>query len=125
MSGNSSNGGSGFGGGGLGNYQGTITLINSTVSGNTANNVGGGLTGGFGPLTLTSSTITGNSASYGGGVYTEDALTLGNSLIAGNSASVLGPEIRVAGVGTLNSQGHNLFGVNNDSGLSGATPAAT
>jgi hypothetical protein len=55
-----------YGGGGLHNYFSTLTLINSTVSGNTAR-VGGGLFNYLGTLRLTNSTVSGNAATYGGG----------------------------------------------------------
>jgi len=42
-------------------YGGTLTLNNSTISGNTANNNGGGISN-YGTLTLTNSTISGNTA---------------------------------------------------------------
>ena len=56
-------------GGGIVN-RGTLTLTNSTVSGNSAGSLGSG--GGifsFGTLTLTNSTVSGNSAGiHGGGI---------------------------------------------------------
>ena len=45
-----------------------LTLINSTVSGNTASGGGGGIYGGE-PLTLTNSTVSGNSAEYGEALF--------------------------------------------------------
>ncbi|NJM13243.1 MAG: hypothetical protein HC889_16455 [Synechococcaceae cyanobacterium SM1_2_3] len=112
VSGNTANtGGSGHGGGGVFNLSGTVQVINSTLSGNSApNNVGGGIENN-GPLTITNSTIAYNSAatSSGGGIYHgSDTLTLGNSLIAGNSAPT-GPEIRVAG-GTFTLQAKTCLG---------------
>ena len=81
-----------YGGGGLLNH-GTLTLINSTVAGNSVdsavgneNSDGGGLYN-DGTLTLTNSTITGNSAAEGGGLYNDGPLTLTNSTIAGNTAT--------------------------------------
>jgi len=53
--------------------EGTLTLTNSTVSGNTSNGSGGGGSGGggiynFGTLTLTNSTVLGNTSKSGGGI---------------------------------------------------------
>ncbi|GFE71829.1 choice-of-anchor Q domain-containing protein [Chroococcus sp. FPU101] len=60
-------------GGGILNYLGEITIINSTISGNTATNQGGGIyNGGYEPceLTIINSTISGNTATnQGGGIY--------------------------------------------------------
>ena len=71
---------------------GTLTVTNSTLSGNSA---GGGSGGGgifnLGILTVTNSTISGNSATggVGGGIYSLGTLTVTNSAISGNSASSL------------------------------------
>ncbi|MDB9412819.1 Calx-beta domain-containing protein, partial [Microcystis aeruginosa CS-567/02] len=72
---------SGNTGGGIGNYFGTLTLTNSTISGNT----GGGIHNSWGTLTLTNSTISGNT---GGGIGNSwGTLTLTNSTISGNTAT--------------------------------------
>jgi hypothetical protein len=79
-------------GGGIDN-SGTLTLTNSTVSGNSAGGVGGtsevgGGIGNFGRLTLTNSTVSGNSSGVGGGIgnFGNATLTLINSTVSGNSA---------------------------------------
>ena len=72
-------------GGGVFNY-GTLTLTDSTISGNSAAGSGGGVLS-RGPLTLTHSTISGNSARSGGGVQNYYTFTLTDSTISGNSAS--------------------------------------
>ncbi len=83
-------------GGGILN-QGTLTLTNSTLSGNTAK-AGGGLddlvhaVGSYTPILPNSAklsycSLTGNSAStYGGGIMNEGVLTLTNSTLSGNTA---------------------------------------
>lgn len=82
------NGKSPLGGGGISNGS-TLTLANSTVSGNTA---GGGNNGGgihnYGTMTVTNSTITGNNApsNEGGGIYNYHVTTVTNSTVSGNSA---------------------------------------
>ncbi len=67
----------GFGGGGV-DANGTLTVTNSTISGNTAGDRGGGVTNRvYGTMTVTNSTISGNSTSgtgsYGGGVANYDS----------------------------------------------------
>ncbi|MEH2243208.1 DUF4347 domain-containing protein [Nostoc sp.] len=71
---------------------GTLSLINSSVSGNTANS-GGGIYNQGGTLSLTSSTVSGNTATSGGGIfngndngYSSGSATLTNSTISGNTA---------------------------------------
>ncbi|MCY2972613.1 MAG: hypothetical protein NTZ30_18380 [Planctomycetota bacterium] len=66
---------------------GTLTLTNSTISGNTTGSSGGGIYNG-GTLTVTNSTISGNTTgSSGGGIYNGGTLTVTNSTISGNTAS--------------------------------------
>ncbi|MEB3336634.1 MAG: CHAT domain-containing protein, partial [Leptolyngbyaceae bacterium] len=110
-------------GGGISNFI-SLMLTNSTVSGNSASNHGGGISN-YTSLTLTNSTVTGNSASErGGGISNYGTLTLTNSIVAGNIApSINGMEIW--NDATFLSNGVNLFGTNGNSGIVGATPAAT
>ena len=81
---------SGGDGGGIGNG-GTLSLTNSTISGNSAE-FGGGIVNG-GTATVTNSTISANSAENGtpfdadgGGIANDGMLTVTNSAISGNSA---------------------------------------
>ncbi|MEQ1644609.1 MAG: choice-of-anchor Q domain-containing protein, partial [Pyrinomonadaceae bacterium] len=75
-------------GGGIQNL-GTLTLANTTVSGNTAS--GGGGISNSGSLTLNNSTVANNVANpFGGGIYSTGALTVTNSTISGNSATSTG-----------------------------------
>ncbi|MDQ5909577.1 MAG: hypothetical protein QG599_1672 [Pseudomonadota bacterium] len=96
---------------------GALNVINSTLSGNSSGS-GGGIAGG-GPITIINSTVVNNSASIGGGgiYYTpvSDSLQLANSLVAGN----INGEIFVDFGATLNSLGHNVFGVSSNNGISG------
>ena len=83
MSGNSAQGGI-LKGGGIYN-SGALTLINSTVSSNSARN-GGGIYN-SGTLTFVNSTVSGNSAAQGGGIYNDDGITnLFNVTITNNQA---------------------------------------
>ena len=101
--------------------RGVLTLINGTLSGNSASGPGGG--GGiyqhaFGgePLTLVNSTLANNSASgggQGGGIYDGSAGGLStvsalNTILATNTATT-GPDV-FQGAGPIASQGHNLIG---------------
>jgi len=85
-------------GGGIENARDTgatpiLSVINSTISGNTAvdfgsgeDNFGGGIDNFEGEATLLFSTITNNSAQFGGGVLNEGDFAARNSLVAGNPA---------------------------------------
>ncbi len=72
--------------------EGTLTMTNSTVSGNVATTSGGGLLVG-GRATITNSTISANVAATmnadagGGGIYNAGFVTIANSTLSGNSAS--------------------------------------
>jgi hypothetical protein len=82
--------------GGIYNNQGTVTLDNSTVSGNTGD-YGGGIVN-VGTLTLNSSTVSNNSAGVdAGGIYSAlgTTLTLNNSTVSGNSAGLNGGGVYV------------------------------
>jgi hypothetical protein len=88
-------------GGGIDIDGGTVTITNSTISGNSASGSGGGIWNGS-TLTITNSTISENSASgSGGGIWNNSTLTITNSTISGNSASGSGGGIRNTG-GTAN-----------------------
>jgi len=93
--------GSATDGGGLFNY-GTVTIIHSVFSNNSATR-GGGVASNNGNATVTiaNSTFSNNSANYGGGLTNRSGTaTLLNSTFSGNSATVLG-----GGVSTWNGSG--------------------
>jgi hypothetical protein len=104
----SHNGAGGFGrggaGGGIDNF-GTLTINNSTISGNVALG-GGGAIANIGTLAINNSTIYGNSAydsdgyGMGGGISNDGILTINNSTIAGNQA---GADMYGSGGGIYNS----------------------
>ncbi|MCI5125183.1 MAG: hypothetical protein D3925_12095 [Candidatus Electrothrix sp. AR5] len=95
----------GAGGGIFNATNGTLTLINSTVSGNTGA-IGGGIIN-YGTLTLLNSTVSGNTATdTGGGIASASGIvTLKNSIISGNTADWPN-EI----YGDITSSDFNLFG---------------
>lgn len=78
------------GGGGIFS-EGTLSLIGSAVTGNTASSgAGGGIFSG-GSLTLSQSTVSANIGRFGGGVYISGgSLTSTDSTISGNTATALG-----------------------------------
>ena len=90
-------------GGGIYNGGGTVTVNNSTVSGNSAD-YGGGIYNRGGTVTVSNSTFSGNSADHhGGGIYNLDGtVTVSNSTFAGNSATNTGGGIyNYGGTATL------------------------
>ncbi len=100
----------GEGGGGIQNSStGTVTVLNSTISGNNVRpnfNVGG-LGGGiynanFGTVNVINSILSDNSSAYGGGIYIGPASTVSviNSTITKNTTSV--GSSAIASEGTLN-----------------------
>ena len=110
-------------GGGINNTgTGSVTLTNSTVSGNTASNFGGAIRG-LGSVTLTNSTVSGNTAVvFGGGIFGNGSVTLTNSTVSGNTAVVSGGGIysdgsvtltnsTVSGNTAINDAGGGIFGV--------------
>jgi len=104
-------------GGGIDN-NGTLTVTNSTLSGNSAVGIGigGGIFNDGGTLTVTNSTLSGNSANNGDGggigILNGSTVNLTNTIVAGNTART-SPDI----VGPVATTGHNLIG--DRSGASG------
>jgi len=84
----------------------TVSIANSTISGNAAKIDGGGIYGAGGIISIENSTISGNSAPdgfTGGGIYSNgvDDLSIVNSTISGNAAGISG-----GGIYNLNSSLH-------------------
>ena len=102
-------------GGGIYNAGGTLTITNSTFSGNSA--VAGGGIYNAGSLTITNSTFSGNSSqASGGGIFSNGTLTITNSTFSGNSATTGGGIYYNTGTATLlntiiaNNTGGNCYG---------------
>ena len=74
--------------GGLCTNSGTLTVSNSTVSGNSG--AFGGITNSAGTLMVTNSTISGNTGGFGGGIYTGATAIVSGSTVSGNFSSVCG-----------------------------------
>ena len=100
----------GFNGGGA-----NVTVIASTLSGNSASTGGGiangGYNFGFATVTIIASTLSSNSAANGGGIFnsavssSSATLTVSNCTLSGNSASADG--------GGIYNSGFNFFGTAN------------
>jgi CSLREA domain-containing protein len=94
-------------GGGIKNNN-LLTVINSTISGNTTVGQGGGIYNNSGTASLLSATIANNEGSAGGVANALGAtLTIKNTLIATNHTS--DPRIPAECGGTITSQGYNLI----------------
>ena len=94
-------------GGGIRN-SGRLTLVNSTITGNSAEDNGGGIHN-QGSLTLTHVTIVSNTCADGdgGGLFGNSATAMHNSIVAANTdVGGQAPDI----TGTLTSHGYNLIG---------------
>ena len=91
-----------FGGGGIYN-DGSLTLNNCMVAGNTApGGQGGGVFNDIdGSLTVTNSTVSGNSATTGGGIVSYGTLTATESTVSGNQATTSGGGIALYGAATI------------------------
>jgi hypothetical protein len=93
---------------------GTLSIVNSTISGNTADSIGGGVSN-SGTTHLYNVTITNNTAGTGGtgnggGIYNASAvtLTLRNSIIAGNIDAAINQVFNDC-AGTVTGEGYNLI----------------
>ena len=123
-------------GGAIFNASGVLSVLNSTLSGNSAANEGGGIDN-AGNTTLVNVTVSNNTAGAGGGflnqtyqemvwnpythnydVVTKDRPTsVANTILAGNHGPAASPDVQ----GYLTSQGHNLVG--DGTGAGGLTAA--
>jgi hypothetical protein len=78
-------------GGGIFNHYAAVTLIDSTISGNVANDTAGGVYNYYGTLSVNRSTISGNTARFqGGGVFNYGTVAVTKSTISGNTAGFQG-----------------------------------
>lgn len=79
-------------GGGILNSYGTLTASNTTFSGNGANHAGGGIYNALGIVNVNDSTFSSNSADWGGGGFFQHygALTVTNSTLTDNNAGFAG-----------------------------------
>ena len=83
-------------GGAIVNWQGTVTISNSTFSDNLAEYRGGAIVNGQGTVTISDSTISDNLADeVGGAIYNRGELSIVNSEFRGNSAEYGGAIINL------------------------------
>jgi CSLREA domain-containing protein len=93
-------------GGGITNAgTGVLTLVNVTITGNTATVYGGGLEN-LGSATLDNVTISGNTAPSAGGLFTVRSVRLNNTIVANNGPADCGATAGVAVEAALS--GNNL-----------------
>lgn len=97
------NGEGNFGGGIMNGDAATLTIINSTLSGNTGGNGGGSFNSGT--LSVVNSTVSGNMASEGGAIYNSGAgaLTITNSTFSSNTAGGGGVSLNLGTLQVANS----------------------
>jgi hypothetical protein len=102
-------------------YYGSETLVNCTLSGNSATNQGGAVYD-AGVSEITNSTISGNTAgTLGGGIYvpvTPFSETLANSIVAGNTAATyndIGGAVNTTSGFNLIGDGTGLVGISDGS----------
>jgi hypothetical protein len=74
-------------GGGIFNWIGKMTIMNSTISDNRATDFGGGIANFYGEMNIENSAISDNFAYSGGGIFNKGALTITRSTINGNRAA--------------------------------------
>ncbi|MBO1055424.1 MAG: hypothetical protein HEQ27_02390 [Dolichospermum sp. JUN01] len=90
-------------GGGIYNSGGTLIATNSTISNNEGGVYGGGISTVSGSVTLINTTVRGNSAGNGGGIRSNGtSVTLLNTTISGNSANSRGGGIYASTNGVFN-----------------------
>jgi len=123
-----------YGGAGIHNSSGSVTIHNSTISGNTSDGHHGGGILNFldGTLTLRNGTISGNIAGEpgsgvygrGGGIYNRGSLYLHRSLISGNKALYAGSEVYNS-YGVVSVTDYNILGFNGNGGVVGFVPGSS
>ncbi len=102
--------------GGICNIGSTMSITNSTISGNTAQDSGGGVYNSSATLTMQYVTLSHNTADSdadgggeGGGIYNASGtVNLQNTIIAANSDASPGTQYADCAGGSLNSQDYNL-----------------
>lgn len=103
-------------GGGIDN-EGTLEVINSTVSGNVSQDVAGGIAHGSGQLIVINSTLDSNSASNGGALETSGLATIENTTFSNNSATDGGAILGLGELTMINSTIADNHAANNGGGL--------
>lgn len=113
-------------GGGINNYDDTLAVINSTITGNSAAGAygrGGGLFNYQGQTSLSNVTITRNTAPDGGGIATNTGsnnITIRNTVVSGNTGTSSEPDCNNGS--NIISDGNNFIG---DANACGYTAGAS
>jgi len=78
-----------FGGGIYNHGSGALNIYSSTISGNTTTNAGsaGGGIYNNGTVSMWNSTVSGNTSDYGGGIYNNTSITLSQCTVSSNTAT--------------------------------------
>ena len=107
-------------GGGIFSNGASLTIENTTISGNRSSLFGGGIDAAGATASLRNVTISRNTADYDGGpdgngggiIRAVGTLTLANTIVAGNADGSAGAETPdcSGGTGTISSAGNNLIG---------------
>ncbi|MGO9244562.1 MAG: choice-of-anchor Q domain-containing protein [Verrucomicrobiia bacterium] len=90
----------GGGGGGIDNEEATMTVINCTLNYNSTSDDGGGIIN-FGTLTVSASTLSGNAAANGGGIYSSNSL----AVLTVSNSTISGNSASGQGGGILTTNG--------------------
>jgi hypothetical protein len=116
----SANNGGAQGGGLMNDFGGSVTITNSTISGNAVGRspTGGASGGGIyntndSALALSNSTVTNNTANFGGGIQNDDdgsTAKVGGTIIASNTAFNPTNHVSSDVFGDFASEGYNLIG---------------
>ncbi|HEY7007797.1 MAG TPA: choice-of-anchor Q domain-containing protein [Jatrophihabitantaceae bacterium] len=98
--------------GGIENDGGSVTLTRSTIAYNSSRNSSGGGIGNYGgTFRVIDSTISGNATDEsGGGIINYGTATFSGTILAGNTQSDDDRQDNCAGAGTFMSNGYNIFG---------------
>jgi len=104
----------------------TVRLNALTISGGTSTKMGGGIAN-SGTLTVSNSTLTGNSAFRGGAIYNDGTLTVINSTLSGNSSTDDGGAIFNDGTAIVSNStfSENTAGGSGGNGLWGESGSIT
>ena len=96
-------------GGGIYNRTATASVLNTTVSANTASNLGGGIYANDSSVNVHHSTIVLNESPNGSGIRASNssAISVGHTIAAGGTGSA---DLAQGGGGSFNSDGYNLIG---------------
>jgi hypothetical protein len=109
LSGNSA----GHFGGAIFNWHGTVAITDSTLSGNSAGSGSAIFNYNLGTVAITNTTLSGNSADFGGAITNEGMLTITDTTLSGNSADSGGA---IYNESTLAITGSTIIGNSADGG---------